>query len=299
MVGWILFTCVTAVFFLVDLITHRKPAQIRVKEALLWSGVWIALALLFNAYLYVTEGGETALAFFTGYLVEQSLSVDNLFVFLSIFAFFKTPGILLHRILFLGVLSAVILRGIFIFLGIAIIQWFSWVYPLLGLLLIVLSIQFFKSKKESFFSKNNLFLRLCRRFFRMTEEYQGDKFFVRMDRKLYVTPLFIVLIIIELTDVVFAVDSIPAILGITRDPLVVYSSNIFAVLSLRSLFFVLAHSLEAFRYLHYALALILCFIGLKMVFSPLIDLPLLLVCGIVIVILLGSIFFSLLKRRVR
>lgn len=243
---------------------HAKAHQIKMKEALLWSAFWIVLALLFNLLIYLTQGTEPALNFLTGYLLEKSLSVDNLFVFLLIFSYFKIPPAYLHRVLFWGILGALITRGIFIAGGIALVQEFHWTLYLLGAFLVIAGIKLALEQKKEVSPEDNFILKLCKKVLPITHSYDGDKLFTKIRGKYYGTPLFVALIAIETTDIIFAMDSIPAILAITLDPFIVYSSNIFAILGLRALYFAMHETMSLFIYLHYGLAAILAFIGVKL-----------------------------------
>src|SRR3989338_420551 len=252
---------------------HRKVHEIRVKEALIWSGVWIALALAFNVVIYFSRGQEIALQFLTGYVIEKTLSIDNIFVFLLIFSCFRVPPIHQHTILFWVILGALVMRAIFIALGITLIEKFHWMIYVFGMILIVTGIRIAMEKDKEIHPENNPLLKLLRRFMPMTETYEGAKFFVRRSGKLIATPLFVTLIIVETTDVIFAVDSIPAILAISSDPFIVYTSNVFAILGLRSLYFAVSGVMQYFHHLHYGLAAILVFVGLKMIVTDIYHIP--------------------------
>lgn len=290
---WIGFNLLVLVFLAIDLFVHRKARTIAMKEALLWSALWIALALLFNAYIYLTFGETAGTAFLTGYLVEKALSIDNLFVFVLIFHAFQTPPHVLHRVLFFGVIGAIIMRALFIFLGISFIRHFDWAFYLFGLFLLVMGVKFLFEKAKTIHPEKNIVLKLFRKFFPITHEYSDSRFFLNIDGKLFATPLFVVLLLIETTDVVFALDSIPVILGITTDPFIVYSSNIFAILGLRSLYFVLCNLIGLFYYLHYGLAAILIFIGLKMLVADFLHIPVFLTLIIVSTLLFLTIALSI------
>lgn len=266
---FILFFVVTLLLFAADLFFHRKEKENSLYEAMLWTLLWILLALLFNLFLYFEKGGEAALAFFTGYIVEKGLSIDNLFVFLLIFRTFKTPAHLIRPVLFWGILGAIVMRIFFISIGITLIGYFHWIFYLLGAFLIYKGIDFFFEKKTEKSFLNNPLLKL----FPITPEYEGKKFFVRKMGRLFATPLFITLLAIESSDLIFAIDSIPVILGITLDPLIIFTSNIFAILGLRALYFVIAPLIDRFWLLHYGLAFILIFIGCKMLLTPWFTIP--------------------------
>jgi tellurite resistance protein TerC len=271
---------------------HRKVHTIKFKEAIGWSIFWIGLAAAFAVIVYFWRGKAIALDFTTGYLIEESLSVDNLFVFLLIFKFFKVPGQFQHKVLFWGIIGALVMRFIFIFAGVVLINRFQWIIYVFGVFLVYTGIKLFKQEDSDVQPEHNPVLRLFRKFMPVTKDYVGGKFIVRQ-RGLYATPLLLVLIVIETTDVVFAADSIPAILAITRDPFIVYTSNVFAILGLRSLYFALAGMMELFHYLHYGLAVILTFIGLKMLASNFYHLPTAVALGVVAGVLAISVVASL------
>lgn len=292
---WILFNFFIVAMLAVDLlIFNRKAHFISMREAINWTIVWIAVALFFNLYIYHSRGAEDALQFLTGYLIEKSLSIDNLFVFLLIFKYFHTPASSLHKVLFWGVLGAIVLRALFIWLGIALITQFHWIIYLFGVLLIVTGIKLWLEKDKEIHPEKNPVLKIFRYFFSVSDHYEQNKFFVVKNAHYIATPLFIVLLAIETTDVIFAVDSIPAILAITSDPFLVYTSNIFAILGLRSLYFVLSHIMSLFHYLHYGLSVILVFIGLKMIATDFFHIPTTVALGFVFFVLLISILLSLL-----
>jgi len=262
---WIGFGLFVLAMLALDLgVFHRKSHTVGMKEALTWSGVWIALALLFNAGIWHWRGGDKALEFLTGYVVELSLSVDNLFVFLLIFAYFKVPAQYQHKVLFWGILGALVMRAVFIGAGIALIQKFHWIIYLFGAVLVISGLKMAFEKDKEVHPEKNPVLRLFRRFMPVTAEYHEGRFFIMKDKVRMATPLFIVLLMLETTDLVFAVDSVPAVLAITTDPFIVYTSNVFAILGLRSMFFALAGVMNLFRYLHYGLAAVLVFVGGKM-----------------------------------
>jgi tellurite resistance protein TerC len=251
---------------------HRRAHTVRFREALAWSVAWIALAAIFAVVVFFWHGRTPALEFVTGYVIELSLSVDNLFVFLLIFRFFQVPAIHQHKVLFWGILGALIMRAIFIAAGVSLIERFHWIIYVFGAFLIYSGVKLFFQKEAEIHPEKNPVLRLFRRLVPVTEDYAGDKFFVR-NPGLYATPLFVVLLVVETTDLLFAVDSIPAILAITRDAFIVYTSNVFAILGLRSMYFALAGMMEMFRYLHYGLSLVLVFVGAKMLLSHYWEIP--------------------------
>ena len=251
---------------------HRRAHTVKFREALAWSAVWIALAGIFAVVIFFWHGRTPALEFVTGYVIEPSLSVDNLFVFLLIFRFFQVPPVHQHKVLFWGILGALIMRAVFIVAGVGLIQRFHWIIYVFGAFLVYSGIKLFFQEEAEIHPERNPVLRLFRRFVPVTKDYEGNKFFVRR-AGLYATPLFIVLLVVETTDLLFAVDSIPAILAITRDAFIVYTSNVFAIMGLRSMYFALAGMMEMFRYLHYGLSLVLVFVGAKMLLSHYLEIP--------------------------
>lgn len=294
--GWVLFGVVIAAMLLLDLwVFQRGGKEVRVTQALLWSCFWVTLALLFCVYVYFTRGPTDALNFLTGYLIEKSLSLDNIFVFLLIFDYFNTPKLAYHHVLFWGVFGAIVMRAVLIAGGLYLVQQFHWVIYILGGFLIYTGVKFWFSKDVKVDPGKNFVLKLFRSYFSVSPDYHGGSFFIKSAGRTLATPLFVVLLCIETTDLVFAIDSIPAVLAITYDPFIVYTSNIFALMGLRSLFFVLAELMKLFKYLHYGLACILVFIGFKMLLSGWVVFPIGLVLGFVAVILLISISLSLLK----
>jgi tellurite resistance protein TerC len=251
---------------------HRRAHTVKFREALAWSVAWIALAGIFAVVIFFWHGRTPALEFVTGYVIELSLSVDNLFVFLLIFRFFQVPAIHQHKVLFWGILGALIMRAIFIAAGVGLILRFHWIIYVFGAFLVYSGIKLFFQEEAEIHPEKNPILRLFRRWVPVTDDYVGNKFFVR-NPGLYATPLFVVLLVVETTDLLFAVDSIPAILAITRDAFIVYTSNVFAILGLRSMYFALAGMMEMFRYLHYGLSLVLVFVGAKMLLSHYFEIP--------------------------
>jgi len=243
---------------------HRKEHKVTFKEAISWSLVWIALALIFNGWIYYDQGKDKALEFLTGYLIEKSLSVDNIFVFVLLFSFFKVPEQYRHKVLFWGVLGALIMRAGFIAAGAVLIEKFHWIIYVFGAFLVFTGYKMLKKKTEDMHPENNPLVRWFVKRGKVTSDYHGNKFFVHINGQKLATPLFLCLLSVEFTDLIFAVDSIPAIFAITKDPFIVYTSNVFAILGLRSLYFALEGIITRFPYLRYGLALILIFIGLKM-----------------------------------
>lgn len=291
---WVLFLVFVLIMLFIDLgVFHKTSHVVKVKEALIWSAVWIGLALLFNTGIYFWAGQQKALEFFTGYLIEKSLSVDNIFIFVLVFSFFKVPPLYQHKVLFWGIFGALVMRVIFIFAGVALIQQFHWIIYIFGAFLIYTGIKMLSQKDKEIHPEKNPVLKLAQKYIRVVPSYEGDKFFVRKNKIRYATPLFIVLLFIETTDLIFAVDSIPAILAISSDPFIVFTSNVFAILGLRSLYFALSGIIEKFVYLSYGLALILMFVGLKMLLSDIFHIPIGISLGIIALILASSILFSL------
>ncbi len=278
-------------------VVHRKPHEVSLRESLLWVSLWVLLAVGFGAGIYVTRGHERALEFFAAYLVEQSLSVDNLFVFLLLFVHFQVPARQQHKVLFWGILGALIMRFAFIIAGIKLLATFHWVLYIFGFILVWSGIQMFRHREAQIEPEKSPVLRLFRRFFPVTRRYHGDRFFLRRLGRCYATPLFLVLLMVETTDLVFAVDSIPAVLAISSDPFIVYTSNVFAILGLRSMFFALSHLLRLFHYLHYGLALILVFVGTKMLVAEWVKIPIVVTLAVVIGVIVTSTVASLLLPR--
>ncbi len=295
---WILFNVFILGLLALDLgVFHKKSHTVSVKEALGWSAVWITLSLLFNAgiWLWHPRGETAALEFLAGYLIEKSLSVDNLFVFLLLFSYFRVPSLYQHKILFWGILGALIMRGILIIIGATLIEQFHWIIYIFGAFLVFTGIRMFFQKDEpELHPERNLFVRLFRKFYKVTHEYHGDKFFIIENGHRVATPLILVLIVVEVTDLVFAVDSIPAIFAVTRDSFIVYTSNVFAILGLRSLYFALAGIMDLFHFLKYGLAVVLAFVGVKMLIGDIYPVPIVLALGVIGGILAVSVLLSLL-----
>jgi tellurite resistance protein TerC len=295
---WILFNIFVLAMLALDLgVFHRKAHEVKIKEAVAWSAVWIALALLFNVGVYFWRGPEQAQAFLTGYLLEKSLSVDNIFVFLLIFSYFRVDSLYQHKILFWGILGALIMRGIFIAVGVTLIQQFHWVIYVFGAFLILTGVKMAFQKDKEIHPERNPALRLFRRFMPVTDHYVQGQFFVQQNGRTFATFLFVVLLVVETTDVIFAVDSIPAILAITLDPFIVYTSNVFAILGLRALYFALAGAMRLFHYLHFGLSSILVFIGIKMLLADIYKIPIFIALSIVAGILIISVVVSVLRFR--
>jgi tellurite resistance protein TerC len=275
---------------------HRKSHVVRFREAAIWSVVWIALAACFAVVVYFWHGRPAALEFVTGYVIELSLSVDNLFVFLLIFRYFRVPPGHQHKVLFWGILGALVMRIAFIMAGVGLMQRFHWIIYVFGALLVYSGIKLFRQEDTEIHPEKNPLLRLFRRWVPVTKDYVGNEFFVRQPG-LYATPLFIVLLVVETTDVLFAVDSIPAILSITLDAFIVYTSNVFAIMGLRSMYFALAGIMELFHYLHYGLSLVLIFVGTKMLISHYYQIPTIVALGVVAAVLLISVLASMVHPK--
>ena len=297
---WVGFNIFVLILLALDLgVFHRGDRVIKLKESLFWSAIWIVVALLFNIAVYFWRGPEVALQFLTGYLIERSLSIDNLFIFLMIFSYFRVASQLQYKVLFWGILGALIMRAFFIATGVVLITMFHWVIYVFGAFLIFTAARMAFEKGKEMHPEKNPVLRIFRRFMPITEDYAGNKFFIRKEGKLYATPLLVVLLVIESTDVVFAIDSIPAILAVTTDPFIVYTSNVFAILGLRALYFALASIIGMFHYLKIGLSVILAFVGLKMLLSNFYQLPVSVTLGVVALTLVVSILASLIFPQSR
>jgi tellurite resistance protein TerC len=295
---WIGFNLFVLALLAIDLgVFHRKAHSVSIKEATAWSIVWVSLAMIFNLGIYFTWGEEKALEFFTGYVIEKSLSVDNLFVFLMIFQYFSTPAEYQHRVLFWGILGALILRAIFIAAGSALLTQFHWMIYVFGAFLVFTGIKMFLQGDEKLEPNRNPVVRLFERWVPMTREYHGQRFMIRTNGQTRATLLLLVLIVIETTDVIFAVDSIPAIFAVTQDSFIVYTSNVFAILGLRSLYFMLAGVMQMFVYLKFGLSLVLCFVGAKMLLSDIYKIPIGASLAVIGTILLLSIVASWWSQR--
>lgn len=297
---WVGFHALILTLLALDLLVfHRKAHEVRLREAAIWSAVWIALALVFNYGVYRYFGARSGLEFLTGYLIEKALSVDNIFVFVLIFSYFRVPPEYQHRVLFWGVLGALIMRGTMIGAGVVLIRQFHWVIYVFGAFLMITGIRMAAHDEQEIQPELNPVLRVIRRFLPVTERYRGQRFFVRESlgtrTRVAATPLFVVLALVETTDLVFAVDSIPAIFAITQDPFIIYTSNIFAILGLRSLYFVLAGIIHRFHYLKFGLGVVLVFIGGKMLVSDIYHVPVGLSLGVVATMLVLSVVASLLR----
>lgn len=290
---WISFNLFVILMLVLDLgVFHRRIHEVKVKEALLWTGTWIFLALLFNLWILHFFGKEKAIEFLSGYLIEKSLSVDNIFVFTLIFSYFHVPSKYQHKVLFWGIFGALTMRIIFILAGLQLINRFHWIIYLFGGFLIFTGIKMFFQSEKELDPDNNPVLKLFIRFFPVTHSFHDDNFFIKLNGKLIATRLFLVLFLIEITDIIFAVDSIPAILAISTDPFIAYTSNVFAILGLRSLYFALAGINQYFRHLKFGLSAILVFVGIKMCIADLYKIPVTASLLIIISILIISIISS-------
>jgi tellurite resistance protein TerC len=297
---WIAFNLFVVIAVALDLgVFHRKTHKITIREALLWSLAWIALAVTFGLVLLYFRGRQPALEFFTGYIVEKALSVDNLFVFLVVFRVFAVRDEYQQRVLGYGILGALLLRGAMIAVGAALIARFSWIMYAFGGFIVLVGVHMLIARHAESDPQKNFLVRYFSRHLRLTKEYRDARFFVRENGQLFATPLFLVLLVVEITDVTFAVDSIPAVFGITRDPFIVFTSNVFAILGLRALYFLLAAVLEKLKYLKIGLALVLIFVGAKMIVEPWLEISVQLSLGIVVGMLLLTILFSLPAKKNR
>lgn len=292
---WIGFNVFVLAMLTLDLgVFHRHAHKVGLREAGIWSLVWICLALVFNAGIYYLRGPEPALEFFTGYLIEKALSVDNIFVFVLVFSYFRVPSEYQHRVLFWGVLGALLMRGAMIAAGAFLIATFHWILYVFGAFLVITAIRMATQKEQNLEPEANPVIRLVRRFTPVTDEYHGQKFFVKQNGRSLATPLFIVLVMVETTDLIFAVDSIPAIFAVTQDTFIVYTSNVFAILGLRALYFLLADVITKFHFLKLGLSVVLGWVGLKMLLADIYKIPLPLSLGVIALVLAGSVAASLL-----
>lgn len=291
---WIGFIAFIIGMLVLDLkVLQKKDHEIQVKEALLWTLFWIVLSLLFNVGIYFYMGYNYALEFLTGYLIEKALSVDNIFVFILIFTYFDIPPRFQHKILFWGILGAIVMRAAFILAGVAIIQQLHWAIYILGAFLVYIGVRMAFEKEKEIHPEKNPALRAFNKIYPVDYDYKGGSFFIRRAGKIVATPIFVVLIVIETTDIVFAIDSIPAILSITLHPFIVFSSNIFAILGLRALYFAVSGIMKLFKYLNYGLSFILVFVGIKMLISDFYKIPVSIALSVVGVLLVGSIVLSI------
>jgi tellurite resistance protein TerC len=293
---WAAFNAFVLGMLALDLgVFHKKSEQISVKNALLWTGIWITLAICFNFFVYEYFGKQQSIEFFTGYIIEKSLSIDNIFVMIMIFSYFQVPAAYQHKVLFWGILGALVMRVIFIFAGIELIQRFHWLIYIFGGFLIITGVRMILAAEIKIQPEKNPLVKVLRNVFPVTRSFEGDNFFVRRDAKLWATPLFVVVVLIETTDLIFAVDSIPAILAITDNPFIVYTSNVFAILGLRSLYFALSGIEKYFHHLKYGLAAILVFVGGKMSMADYVQIPvevsLIVIVSVLIIAIVTSVVF--------
>jgi len=296
LIFWVLFNLFALGLLVLDLtVVHRRGRVVGLRESLAWTAFYVLVTAAFAAFVYFWQGQHVALEFVTGYLLELSLSVDNLFIFLLIFNFFAVPEALQHRVLFWGIVGALVMRGVFIAAGVSLIARFHWVLFVFGALLIYSGIRLCFSSEQRVNPAKNPVVRMVRRLIPVTQDYRGGKFLIRNAAdggKLYATPLLVVLLVIETTDVIFSIDSIPAILAITLNAFIVYTSNVLAIIGLRSLYFAVSGLMKVFRFLHYGLALVLVLVGLKMIASGRVEIPIAATLGVVAAVLLSSIGLS-------
>src|SRR3990170_7821757 len=299
-VSWVIFAVALIGLLSLDLfVFHREAKPVRMREASAWVAVWVSLGLAFGGWIFLTRGSTSGAEYLAGYLIEYSLSMDNVFVFAVLFAYFGVPAAYQHRLLFWGVLGAIVFRAIFIVAGIAVLEAFSFVIYLFGALLLYTAWRMIRTDAEHVDPASNPILRFLRRVIPITDDFEGPRFFTRRNGKLWATPLFAALVMIESSDIMFAIDSVPAILAITTDTFIVFTSNAFAIMGLRSLYFLLAGLIDRFEYLKYGLAALLAFAGLKMLLSDLIHLDIWVSLGVIVVILGASVAISLLITRRR
>jgi tellurite resistance protein TerC len=295
---WTAFGVVVVLMLAIDLgVFNRKAHEIGFREALIWSIVWTVVALLFNGAVFLSVGPERGLEFFTGYVIERALSFDNLFVFVLIFSYFGVPRRFHHRALFWGVVGALVTRAIFIAAGVALIVRFEWILYLFGVILVYSGWKMLREKDVEVHPDRNIIIRAARTLFPVTGEFGAGRFFLRKEHRLFLTPLFLVLVTIETTDIVFAVDSIPAVFGVTHDPFIAFTSNIFAILGLRASYFLLESILKTFKYLSHGLSVVLIFIGLKMLVADVVRIPIGMALLVVIAVLGVAIAASLISER--
>ena len=295
---WAVFLGVIAFFLLLDLfVFHREAHVVSMREAATWSAIWVAMGLAFGGLIWLWFGPTAAGEYLAGYLIEKSLSVDNVFVFALIFSYFAVPAAYQHRVLFWGVVGAILMRAAFIAAGAALLEAFHWIIYVFGALLVVTGVRMATRRHEEVHPERNPILRLVRRLIPMLPEYRGQKFFIREGGRLWATPLLAVLIVVETTDVIFAIDSIPAIFAVTREPFLVFTSNAFAILGLRALYFLLAGMMHRFVYLKYGLAGILVFVGAKMLLSDIYKVPIWISLAVISVLVGVSVVASLRATR--
>jgi tellurite resistance protein TerC len=295
---WLVFGAIIVILLVIDLgLVNRKSHVVTTRQAAIWVAIWVALALIFNLVVYHWKGPQSALEYFTGYIIEYSLSVDNLFVFIILFTTFAVAKVHQHRVLFWGIIGALILRGILIVCGVVLIERFFWVAYIFGAFLIYTGIKIAVKKESDPDPEKNPVLRLARKVLPISRGDHQGKFMLRQSGKFFFTPLFLVLIVVETTDLVFALDSVPAIFGITHDPFVIYTSNIFAIMGLRSLYFLLANAMGKFHFLTHALSVILVFIGVKMVINHFYEVPIAISLAVVVGLLVIAVVLSIIREK--
>ena len=307
---FILFNLLILAMLALDLgVFHRNPQKVTIKEATVWSVIWVVLALGFNVVVYYIyehdlvgfaaplSGSDAGLQFFAGYLIERALSFDNIFVFILIFNYFGVPAQYQYKVLFWGVMGALVMRSLFIAAGAVLISQFEWILYIFGVILIVSGWKMMFQEEAEVHPEKNIFIRLARKVFPVESGYDSPRFFVRKHQRLHMTSMFLVLVTVETTDVVFAVDSIPAVFAVTRDPFLVYSSNVFAILGLRALYFLLAGAMNSFYYLKYGLSAVLIFVGVKMVIADFFHFSILVSLTIIALLLFLAVIFSILRNR--
>ena len=291
---WLAFMAIIGFMLVLDLgVFHKKSHKVSIKESLAWTGVWVTLAMCFNAWIYYKMGPQKGIEFFTGYIIEKALSVDNIFVISLIFTYFRVPSQYQHRVLFWGVLGALFFRIIFIYAGVALISKFSWMIYVFGVFLVYTGIKMLKEQDKHVEVEANPVIVFVKKFWKISPDFDGERFRTTVNGVKHFTPLFLVLVMIETTDIIFAVDSIPAILAITPDPYIVFTSNVFAILGLRSLYFALNGIMEMFEYINYALSGILVFVGLKMIISGWYHIPTAVSISVILGLLVGSVLASI------
>jgi tellurite resistance protein TerC len=291
---WLAFLAIIGFMLVLDLgVFHKKSHKVSIKESLAWTGVWISLAMLFNAWVYYKMGPQKGIEFFTGYIIEKALSVDNIFVISLIFTYFRVPSQYQHRVLFWGVLGALFFRIIFIYAGVALISKFNWMIYVFGVFLVYTGIKMLKDEEKHVEVEANPMIVFVKKFWKISPNFDGEKFRTTINGVRHFTPLFLVLVMIETTDIIFAVDSIPAILAITPDPYIVFTSNVFAILGLRSLYFALNGIMEMFEYINYALSGILVFVGIKMIVAGWYHIPTIISISVILGLLIGSVVASI------
>lgn len=295
---WVIFNCALFFMILVDLLlVHKNDKAVGIKEALVASAIWVSIAMTFNVGIYYFLGSEAALNFLTGYLIEQSLSIDNLFVFLLIFKYFRTPAAYQYKVLFWGIFSAIIMRAVFIFFGISLVSHFHWILHVFGAFLIYSGIKMAMPSSSEVHPENNPLIGILKKIMPITPKYHDAHFFIKENHRWFATPLLVVLLCIESSDLIFAVDSIPAVMSITLDPFIIYSSNMFAIIGLRSLYFSLSGAINLFKYLNYGICTILVFVGAKMLLSNFIHIPITWALAFIAITLITTIAASLYDRH--